>query len=45
MVGTVKKTQYNVVNCVDGNAGAVVQACTLDSQFCDPATGNGKCAP
>jgi hypothetical protein len=38
--------QYNVVECVDGNAGAVVQAC-LATQVCDSgsATGNGQCTP
>jgi hypothetical protein len=36
--------QYNVVECVDGNAGAVVQACS-PIQICDPASGNGQCTP
>jgi hypothetical protein len=36
--------QYNVVECVDGNAGAVVQACSA-IQICDPESGNGQCTP
>jgi hypothetical protein len=38
--------QYNVVECADGNAGAVVQACS-PVQICDSSssTGNGQCVP
>jgi hypothetical protein len=38
--------QYNVVECVDGNIGALVQACSA-VQVCDSSssTGNGQCVP
>jgi hypothetical protein len=36
--------QYNVVECIDGNVGAVVQACSA-LQICDSRNGNGECRP
>jgi hypothetical protein len=46
VVTTGPVVQYNVVECVDGNAGAVVQACSA-IQICDSSssTGNGQCVP
>jgi hypothetical protein len=41
-VGGQSVTNYNVVECVDGNAGAVIQACS-GTQICDSRSGNGEC--
>jgi hypothetical protein len=36
--------EYDVVECVDGNVGAVVTVCP-DRQVCDFYKGNGQCVP
>jgi hypothetical protein len=36
--------QYEVVECVDGNIGAVITACAMDEQ-CTFNSGNGRCVP
>jgi len=41
-VGGQSLTNYNVVECNDGNAGAVIQACS-GTQICDSRSGNGEC--
>jgi hypothetical protein len=35
--------RYNAVECVDGNIGALIQACNLD-EVCDSFGGNGQCS-
>ena len=36
--------RYNAVECVDGNIGALIQACNLN-QVCNSFEGNGQCTP
>jgi hypothetical protein len=42
--GGVIVTRYNVVECNDGNYGALVQMCNLN-QVCDSSGENGQCVP
>jgi hypothetical protein len=43
MFGGITMRHYNVVECVDGNIGALIESCG-DEQVCDPGERNGQCS-